>query len=626
MRSRLLPTPENPLGLAVRLLVASAAGGAMAAAGWAEADAASAAESLYLAFLATPVLLSVAALALPPALELGAGAALAVACVWALPPGPGRGAALVALLVALLAGVAARRLAARGDGLLPGVSVPLALALQLLLRGDQLLAPRLDPHTLVIFLGLPLAAAFATSILAAHHGVPRALGAAALAVVLAPGWNVASTLALAALAAGSRFAAERRDGRYLLLPLLALPVLWEPRSGWGTAIAGAVLAFPAFPFAAVALAAGLGLGALVIGAPVPGLLGLAGLLLLAPGVVLPAERRRWLAVAAALLAAFVPWIPDRTVLAAPLGLAALGAREGGPAAVAERFWRGALVVGVCLAAAYPWIRRDALSAVLTGLGLGARFPLALVPAALLLALWGLERLSAGGLVDEKRFAASRLGATVAAAAVGVALFAHLPARIVPLLPAATAVRLTADHPFWQGELPAPSAAGTEGVGRGRALVVESSLANGAALPSGTPVAEVIAPDGARRVLRAGSRPASGRRGGRTWRGSRGLGRPRLGLAGWRATSSPSATAPAGPCPPPRSAGPAAPAPLRIERWPLCRRRSQVALNAVGVEAIGRSAPPAAVLAAGTRRSLLLARGLPLAGRRSVSRRRSSSCR
>jgi hypothetical protein len=578
MRSRPFPTPENPLGLAVRLLVALAAGVAMAAAASVEADPATAAESFYLAFLATPVLLSAAALAVPPAFELGAGAALAVACVWSLPPGPGRGAALVALLVALVAVVAARRLAALGDALPSSAAVPLALGLQLLLRGDQLLAPRLDPHTLVIFLGLPLAAAAATSILAAHHGLPRALGAAALAVLLAPGWNVASTLALVALAAGSRFAAERRDWRYLLLPLLAVPVLWEPRSGWGAAVAGALLAFPAWPFAVVALAAGVGLGALVIGAPVPGLLGLAGLVLLAPGVALPAARRRWLAVTAALLAAFVPWIPDRSVLAAPLGLAALGTREEGPASAAERFWRGALLAGVCLTAAYPWIRRDALSAVLTGLGMGARFPLALVPAALLLALWGLERLSARGPGDVPAFVSPRLGASVAGVAVAVALFAHLPARIVQLLPAATAVRLTADRPSWSGELPAAASPAAPG----RALIVESSLANGAALPRGTPVAEVIAAGGVRHALRAGFETGE-------WAARR------PDVAVYAKFSTPDAwmswvvddffaqryrarfVLPA------NAAGGSGRMPLRIERSPKLPREVEIALHAVGAE-------------------------------------------
>lgn len=73
-----------------------------------EVDPVGAAESAYLAVLATAGLLAVAFLAPAPAWEAGVGATLATTIVWALPPGPGRGAAMVLLLVAALAVAAGR--------------------------------------------------------------------------------------------------------------------------------------------------------------------------------------------------------------------------------------------------------------------------------------------------------------------------------------------------------------------------------------------------------------------------------------------------------------------------------------------------------------------------------------
>lgn len=473
----------------------------MATLGFFEVGANGAAESLYLAFLATAVLLAVAVLSPPPALELATGAALATAIVWALPPGPGRGAAMGLLLAALLAVATARRLASvarTADGLPPAVTVPLALGLQLLLRGAELLSPALNLHSVVVFLALPTAGAIGVSFLAERYGPGRALTAAAVALALAPGWNVASTLSLLALAAGGWIAtaeAPVRSWRLLAWPFLVAPLLWEPRSGWGAALAGLALAFPR---AALRLAAVAGAVALALGSAVPGLTGISWLLLLVPTVVIGRRETLLPAATAIVLAACVPWVPDRAVLAAPLALAALTALGVGAGwtAAAGRFWAAAVLAGVTLLAGYPWLRADPLAAALSWVGLAPGSARALVPALAVILLWGLEEIArrSRALAFVPRLPA--LGAV--AALVFPALVLHLPKPRVALLPPSSEVRLTAEQPHREAALPAALARSGA-----RALIVGSSLTNGAALPAGTPVATIVCDGETPRVLRAG---------------------------------------------------------------------------------------------------------------------------
>ncbi len=234
-----------------RAAVPLAALAAMAMLASREVDPVGAVETAYLAVLATAGLLAVAFLAPAPAWEAGVGAILATTIVWALPPGPGRGAAVVLLLVGALAVAAARRWSKdvkdlkdqkdSRDGAATGVFlsfesfrsfrsfgflVPLSLGLQVLLRGSELLfAPQLSLRTLVALLALPTVGAVATAILARRHG-PAALTAAGAALLLAPGWNVAATAGLVALAAGDLIARWRGAilaaavvaGAFLLMP------------------------------------------------------------------------------------------------------------------------------------------------------------------------------------------------------------------------------------------------------------------------------------------------------------------------------------------------------------------------------------------------------------------------
>src|SRR3954451_82998 len=111
------------------------------------------AEGLYLSVLAAAALLPVGFLAPSPAIELGLGAILVTTAVWALPPGPGRGATVVLILVATLAVAAARRLfSSPPNPPSTGVLIPLALGAQILLRGELLFAPALTMRLLVALL------------------------------------------------------------------------------------------------------------------------------------------------------------------------------------------------------------------------------------------------------------------------------------------------------------------------------------------------------------------------------------------------------------------------------------------------------------------------------------------
>lgn len=185
-------------------------------------------EGLFLGELAAAVLLVVAALAPAPAFELGLGSVLAVTAVWALPPGPGRGAAVMLLLVATFAAACVRRLSS--SELPMAVSIPFALGLQLLLRSELLFEP-VGLRTLVALLALPVAAGVALAFLAVRQGGEIALLASGVAVLFGPGWNVTTTLALIAVSALGFFLPKLpRPSRLVLLPLgvlLALTALLD---------------------------------------------------------------------------------------------------------------------------------------------------------------------------------------------------------------------------------------------------------------------------------------------------------------------------------------------------------------------------------------------------------------
>jgi len=124
----------------VQIAVAFAAALALAALGSAE-TAPAGAETGYLALLAGAVLATVGLGERRPATALSSGALAAVAAAWALPSGPTRAAAVVAILAATLLAAAWQALRRTPDELPWEVLAPLACGLQLLTRAELLLPP-----------------------------------------------------------------------------------------------------------------------------------------------------------------------------------------------------------------------------------------------------------------------------------------------------------------------------------------------------------------------------------------------------------------------------------------------------------------------------------------------------
>ena len=471
------PTLRN---LPLRLLVPLGALAAMAAFSGRDTMAGATAEGIYLAVLAAAALLPVGWLSPEPAVELGLGAVLATAAVWALPPGPGRGAAVVLVLVATLTVAALRALRAlKVDpvGLSSGVTIPLALGAQVLLRGELLLAPVLTVRLLVALLVLPVVGALAVTLLARRHGAMLPLIAAGTALTLAPGFSVASTLALLALAAGDTLGRQDlgRPARAVALAVVLAPIAWQPGFGVVVAVCGLALAWPRFGLVFAVFAA----TSLEIISKRPwdaALLSLCALPLLVPAAMVPERRRIWNVLAAALLVATAPLIPDLSTLAAPLALAALSLRRDDAFTVPQRMWTGAVLGGTALLASYPWCRQEPMIAALSLLGLTPGPPLAIGALAVVLSLAAL-----GLWMGQSWSAAVRAVrlAGLSAACLVLPLLQGLPTAGTPLLTPQVPIELNAGHPVWEIAPPVQT------VG---SVVVESYLANGARLARGTPVA------------------------------------------------------------------------------------------------------------------------------------------
>jgi hypothetical protein len=388
------------------------------------------------------------------------------------------------VLAAALAVAAGRRLLRGGAGL--EVLIPLALGAQALLRGDLLFDPTLSLRTPVALIALPVAGALAVWSLSRRHGRVLALIAGGTAVALAPGFNVAATLSLIALAAGDLLGREDLGWPVKLGAWVALlaPILWNPGPGVAAAVCGLALWRPGIALAlAVPAAAGLGwmfqqpwdLVARQI----------AWLPLLVPAVLIPERERLWGALAAALTAtlmvATVPQVPDLSTLAAPLGLAALSMRRSGAVTVPQRVWTGAVLAGTALLASYPWLREEPLAGAVSLLGLPPGLPLAAWVAAMFLGLAGLGFWMGRGWDESLR--ATRL-AGLAGACLALALLVGMPDPGRELLVPETPVVIDAGHPVWEAGI---TGGGDQMV---RSVVVESNLSNGVGLPPGTPVAVV----------------------------------------------------------------------------------------------------------------------------------------
>ncbi len=500
-----LPEPE-------RFVVPLAAYAALRSYASTQSDPAGSAEAAFLALLVTGMLTMIAALGTgrdgeePLRVdELAVTALLATATVWIAYQGPSRGAVVSLILVVGLAMRAARVLLdrqgrLRSDRALdPGVTVPLALGLQLLMRGDLLLAPPLEPRTLVSLLALPLVAGVATSLLAGSLGRRRALLACGLTVVLAPGWTMTSTLAVAALAAGAMIADAKRPRilRWAAVAALAVLPFWSFPAGLLFVAGALALAAPStltaslLPIAVlvvVFVAPKGGVGNIFTRAPgaIEALRTWVGAVLLVPGAIIAENKRRWqvrLGVILILAAALVSPAPEAT--AAGVALAALAVPVGGAVASLQRAWCAALVLGTALLAGYPWVRDDPRGDLVALLGFESEVTAFLI---LLMLVVGL-----GLAIDQSRaripawalhpgwLACLLLGLGLARQAVSIVETNVLVNSYQP-------VALAAGNESWQRDLPAGVISG---------VAIDSHLAGGIPLGSGTEAAvvELLAGDG-----------------------------------------------------------------------------------------------------------------------------------
>ena len=486
-------TPAPVRLTAARLAVPLAAGVAVWSLAAAERDPAAAAEGRYLALLAAAALLPAGALAPAPARELGLGAVLAAAAAWALPPGPTRGTAVVAVLAATLAIAALRCLSRRtGAGLPFAVTLPLALGLQVLLRGDLLLAP--SPRALAVLVGLPVAGAAAVAWLARRRGAGVALIAAASALLLGPGWNVAATATLAALAAGDLLAdppaALRGRWRWIArgaaLAVLLAPLAWQQRAGLLIALAGLTLWRPTLGAAGALVAA---LAASLLPLP-PGEASLfpwyVWLPLLLPGLALPDPARWHELLTGVLLASAARAVAGEAALAPAVALAALALRRESAPAAFQAVWTGALLGGTALLAAYPWLREQPVADLVELLGPA---PLIAAGTVVLAGLLGAAYQGIGGRrLSHLRPATAAVLALTAFA--GLLMVLRLPPAERALLGPEQSVVIDAARPGRDLPLGGQGLAG---------LIVTSSLLNASGLAAGTTVATVRLQDGAGEV-------------------------------------------------------------------------------------------------------------------------------
>lgn len=467
-----------------RTLIPLAALAAMASYAFRELDPAGAAESGYLAVLSTAVLLAAAALALRRAPELGLGAVLATAAVWALPPGPARGSAVVLVLAATLAVAAVRRLARTLPDLPPAVAIPLCLGLQFLLRSDLLFTVELNARTLVALLALPAAAGAALSLLASRFGGLAAVTAGAVVLLLAPGWNVAATLGVIALAAGGFLA--RRDlswpARGAALAVLLAPLAWEPWTGAAAAVSGLAVGFPvvAGVLGLLFVAGKLTLAGLAPAAVPDSPDGLVWPFFFVPELLLAERSRIFAAVAVAMVAATVPHVPDASALSAPLALCVLFLRTA--SLRLQRVWAGILLAATALLSSYPWLRPSLAEEILGRPhgGLDWTLGVLLLPVVFLLVGLALGVLGRGALGRRLRPEAG----SAASAGLAALAFAGLVPFVLPagtLLTAGRTVLLDASRPVWETSVPP---------GPVQALVIESSLSNSSPLAPDTTVATV----------------------------------------------------------------------------------------------------------------------------------------
>jgi hypothetical protein len=453
-------------------------------------DLSAATETLYLAVWATVILVAIAGLASD--FEVGIAAVLSTLIIWAVPSGPARGAALGLILVLALFLTLARRLAREHEHLSWQTAVAGAVGFQALCRADRFLQIEADPRTLVSIVLLPVIAAVALVFLQRNHPARSVVLAAMVAVLLVPGFSVAATLAIVALALGTLWR-DHAEPVWLVMGLsmatIVAAFVWQP------SLAGLIAA------TLIALRAPRGFKTYL------GLIGLTAVLcliyppvrswsevwslaslgpLLLPALLIPAGRRRSYAVCGAILGVLaLRTVAGPDALAAPLAIAVLSLRFRGSAARVQSVWTAALLLGSTLLATYPWLRHHALEDTLGLIGIQIGWIAALGIVAI---IWLLILACAPfeALKTERGLAPWIAGGTVLALALWIAL---PPSGDLPL---ESRIRvLNSQSSDLSVDLPNRP--------RIRRVVLDSYLENSAALPAGTTVAtvELVDSDGER---------------------------------------------------------------------------------------------------------------------------------
>lgn len=459
-----------------------------------------AAETYYLALWSTFVLVALAGLALPPALDLGGAAVLITLVVWAVPHGPTRGAAVGLLLTLATATIALRYLERTGGKLTWAWAIPTAMAIQYLCRADRFLALSLTPQTLVSFLVLPVVVAATFMALQKREGTLPVLVAVATSTLLAPGWSVTVTLSLLALLVGILLR-DRLTARWLAVALALVVVLaadsWQPSLGW---LLVAVILAKALPVNWWTGTAAI-LGATILCIFLPEVRNWSEVIrwmalgpILLPALLLPSEGRRTDSIQAFVLAVLaLRTIDGPAAMAAPLALGALSLRTRAVAAGLQILWSGTLLGAAVLLAGYPWLRSPALEEALGLFGVEISWPYAIGVAA---ALWVLTFLCAA-LVDSSFVMRCRPTIVGGAVLALLAFFALPPAAIRPLSDRIHVLnQAQTEISLDLGEATAV-----------QSVVLDSYLENSASLPTGTSVGRLILTDskGERRswLLRSG---------------------------------------------------------------------------------------------------------------------------
>ncbi len=457
-----------------------------------QSDPAAVAESRFLGLLVAGTLAAVAAIASEQhrvaamhrvTAILGWTALLACAASWIAYQGPSRGAVVTLILVLGLSAAIGRAWIDGGRQLTLSTVIPAAIGCQLMMRGDLLLPPLFDLRTVVSLMVLPTVAGCALNVLGTKVGPRKAFLAGGTAVVLAPGWNVTTTLALVATAAGATLADSdlpRRE-RALAVAVLFVTTWVNPPLGAMTVLAGLAL-WARGRMALVPPALGI---LLVLFAPsTDGLAGswrnaasegwLNGLVLL-PAVVLVvlARDRRGMQLAAqglifTLLLAKAGAGAD--AWAAGLILVALAIPPNGAPAIVQQTWTAVLAVGSGLLATYPWMRSDPRGDLLALLDLE---PLAG-------AIWLVALVLAGWLL-ERRW---QIGAGIPALLVMLLIAWPLVRSGSPTevqINSYGALTLSSEARFWKGPASARPIS---------AVALDSNLIFSTGLAPGTPVATV----------------------------------------------------------------------------------------------------------------------------------------